>query len=338
MNKGIYCGFVLLILLLIPYIIGILSLNDYEDDEFYKSTIKIAKGEFVDLSYGSVHYVLEGPLHGDLVIFTHGISSSSRVMRHISEPLIKHGYRTLRFDLYCRGHSSCPDTLYSEHLFVNQTEELLLKLEEKKLISEGQKIHFFGHSLGGGIAVSYCVRFPSRIKSLLLMAPAGLPLPMPFTASLATLPVISQIFKHTPIGRVIMEKRVPRAFTNPEKYIGEMEDLSMQLYFQFTVDGFFDAFLSTLINFSGLLSNNLVHAYEQVGKMDFPVVVFWGKDDHTVPSASAELVKEIIPRAEMNLFDDCGHIPQVEKKEELLILVTEFLTKQQKSKTSTSQL
>jgi len=252
-------------------------------------------------------------------------------------PLIQSGYRTLRFDLYGRGHSAIPLIDYSEHLFVNQTEELIQKLEQKEVLPKNAKFHLFGHSLGGGISITYASQYPQRIRSLLLMAPAGLPFDVPFLASLATVPGISWLVKNTPIGRLILEARIVRAFQKPELFINEQKDLHMQLYYQLKREGFLEAFISTLSHFSGLLSNNMLPAYQKVGKESYPVALFWGKDDHTVPVSCANLAKDAIPRAELYLFEGCGHAPQIEKKEELLKALFEFLNKNKENSNKDGQ-
>jgi len=139
------------------------------------------------------------------------------MMRYLSEPLSKLGFQTLRWDLFGRGHSSAPNAIYSEQFFANQTYFLIQSLEDKNLISKNQKFHYFGHSLGGGIAVQYASQFPERIQTLMLMAPAGLPMEIPFTAKIATIPGVSWLFKFTPLGRAIMETRIPAALENPKK-------------------------------------------------------------------------------------------------------------------------
>jgi len=101
--------------------------------------------------------------------------------------------------------------------------------------------------------------------------------------------------------------------------------MTMQLYQLLNKEGFFESFISTLLNFSGLLNKNLVERYQQVGRNDYPVALFWGKNDRTIPVSCSVTAKEAIPRAELMVWDSCGHVPQVEKREELIAAILDFL-------------
>jgi len=227
--------------------------------------------------------------------------------------------------MYGRGHSDAPITAYSEYLFVNQTEELIRALEKKGILSPNQKFDFFGYSLGGAVAVVYSVSYPERIKSLMLMAPAGLPLKIPLMAGVSTWPGVGLIFKHTLLGRYILEARVPAAFARPNEFPDAIKDYTMILYQHLHKEGFFEALTSTLSHFSGLLSRDLVEAYKKVGEAKFPVLLLWGSDDKTVPANCSIAAKEAISRAELVIFENCGHVPQVEKQKELLSVVHKFM-------------
>ena len=47
-------------------------------------------------------------------------------------------------------------------------------------------------------------------------------------------------------------------------------------------------------------------------RIDVPVAIVWGKEDR------------LLPRAELKIFERCGHLPQVEKAEEFCDFVVRF--------------
>ena len=51
----------------------------------------------------------------------------------------------------------------------------------------------------------------------------------------------------------------------------------------------------------------------------------WGSDDALVSSVYAEEFAKRIKGARIEILDGCGHVPQLERREETLALVGEFL-------------
>lgn len=54
-------------------------------------------------------------------------------------------------------------------------------------------------------------------------------------------------------------------------------------------------------------------------------LVMSGKDDKVVPSSAAEVYAASIKGAQLMLFDQCGHCPEIEKKDAFLGALTSFL-------------
>jgi len=59
-------------------------------------------------------------------------------------------------------------------------------------------------------------------------------------------------------------------------------------------------------------------------RIDVPVAIVWGKEDRILPVGIAHELKRLLPRAEVHLFERCGHLPQVEKADEFCDLVVRF--------------
>ncbi len=73
--------------------------------------------------------------------------------------------------------------------------------------------------------------------------------------------------------------------------------------------------------------DSFVKTYEQVGKMDMPVLLFWGRNDRTVPFEYNETLRAMLPNVEFHVIEDCGHIPHYEKPDEVNPILLEFLRK-----------
>jgi len=61
------------------------------------------------------------------------------------------------------------------------------------------------------------------------------------------------------------------------------------------------------------------------GISGLPTLVVWGKNDEIVPLSAGELYASAIPGAKLEVFDKCGHLPEIENKDALLAKLNAFL-------------
>lgn len=140
----------------------------------------------VPTPYGSIRCYEFGPETGRKVLLFHGISTSCMTLTHIAHGLVaQRGCRVLLFDLFGRGYSDgVGDLPYDERLFVSQA---LCVLASSPLSWTGHhnngggddeaavgSLDVVGYSLGGGIAVHFATTFPAMVRSVVLLAPAGM--------------------------------------------------------------------------------------------------------------------------------------------------------------------
>ena len=95
------------------------------------------------------------------VVLVHGLASSMGFWYPgIVLPLRDH-YRVTAYDLRGHGHSSVPPTGYTH---MNMAADLAALVDRLGL----RRFHLVGHSYGGLVAISYALRHPQRLKSLVL--------------------------------------------------------------------------------------------------------------------------------------------------------------------------
>jgi len=56
-------------------------------------------------------------------------------------------------------------------------------------------------------------------------------------------------------------------------------------------------------------------------RIDVPTSIVWGAQDEILPVGTAHELKRLIPNAELNIFENCGHLPQVEQMEKFCDVV-----------------
>ncbi|RJP55031.1 MAG: alpha/beta hydrolase [Anaerolineaceae bacterium] len=296
--------------------------NLNETEELTDSIRAKADGAFIRLSDGICHYELrsppqmytfgEGPGVGS-VILVHGFSVPYFIWDPTFDFLAKSGYRVLRFDLFGRGLSDRPRVRYDIHLFVRQLKDLLDALE----ISE--PVHLAGLSMGGPVSAAFVNQYPDRVKSHILIDPAGTKtIELSPILRLAKLPILPDIvFGLAGDGSLL--KGIASDFYDPalvEQFIGQYKP-------QMRIKGFKSAILSTIRN--GML-DSFYETYQRVGQLQKPTLLLWGRNDTTVPFAHSEILRAVIPHAQFHVIENCGHIPHYEKPEEVNPILQQFLT------------
>jgi len=288
----------------------------YRDEtlELNDETRKSAGGSFIQLSGGITHYELSNPNEANTVILIHGFSVPYFIFDPTFEFLSRSGFRVLRYDLFGRGFSDRPDTHYNIDLFDKQLIELLDALRFT------QPINLVGLSLGGVITSTFTARHSERVKSLTLIDPAGVKaVNISPLVSAAKIPFVAEAVLSL-VGSDGLVRSIAKDLFNPAL----VEHFQSQYAIQMRYKGFKRAILSTIRN--GMLAS-FVKTYEQVGKMDIPVLLFWGRNDRTVPFEYNEALRAMLPSVEFHVIEDCGHIPHYEKPGEVNPILLEFLRK-----------
>ena len=57
---------------------------------------------------------------------------------------------------------------------------------------------------------------------------------------------------------------------------------------------------------------------------DLPTLLVWGAQDFMVPVSAGEIYNQSIKGSRLEIIDDCGHRPEIEKTDEFLALVQDF--------------
>ena len=278
-----------------------------------------AGGSFIRLSDGICHFEFGGldmPLRDysttDVIVLIHGFSVPYFIWDPTFEFLVRSGFRVLRYDLFGRGLSDRPRVRYDIHLFVRQLKDLLDALGTK------EPVHLAGLSMGGPISAAFMDKFPERVKSHILVDPAGAkPIPLSWTLKAAKLPIVAELVLGLFGGESLVKGIASDFFSS-----GLIKQFQNNYRIQMRYKGFIRAILSTIRN--GML-DSFYETYQRVGKLKKPTLLFWGRNDTTVPFEDSRAILSAISHAEFHPIENCGHIPQYEKPAEFNPILLKFL-------------
>jgi pimeloyl-ACP methyl ester carboxylesterase len=265
----------------------------------------------VQLSAGKTAYEYY-PGEGPVVILVHGFSLSSVVWDATFRALSENGYSVLRYDLFGRGFSDRPGVRYDANLFDTQLKELTDKIVPQR------KLILCGLSMGGAISVRFADRYPDRVSKLVLIDPAGMPMPLPITGWIAKIPGIGDYFGRLFARRAIL-RGIAQSFASPPP-----KALVDNAILQTEFTGYADAIVST-VRYMDLVG--LESIFKSVGARNLETLLLWGEEDHVIPYANAALVQRSIPSAQLVSVRGAGHVPNVDHPLETNAAILEFLNR-----------
>ena len=274
---------------------------------------KDLSGSFIELPDGVTHYELSNPEKENTVILVHGFSVPYFIYDPTFEFLTGSGFRVVRYDLFGRGFSDRPDTRYNIDLFVTQLRDLAVALRFTR------PVNLVGLSTGGPITAAFTARFPEQVSKLVLIDPIGARiLALARILKVAAIPMVGEAIIDL-VGRVGMVTNIASLFDR-----ALVEHFRARYIAQMQYKGFRRGILSTIRN--GML-DSFLEIYERVGKLDKPVLLFWGRNDPTVPFKHSDDLRAAMPNLELHVIENCGHIPHYEKPEEVNPILLDFLRK-----------
>lgn len=273
--------------------------------------------QFVRLSAGTMHVRVQGPADGPVVLLVHGLGTGGFAFHKWIKPLSDAGFRVIVPDLLGYGYSDRPGVVHDKMFFMDQLAELL------KALDVAGPIHIVGTSMGGAITADLVAENPQRIRSVTLIAPAGLG-QLEVTKTLASqvfvAPVIGDWVARV-LGATISESSVARAFADAPAAAGIVEWMREQT----TYRGFAEGQLSVFRNYN---VQERFEAYDALGRSGLPVLAIWGTVDATIPFAQSRVLLERVPQARLEPMEGEPHGLPLRKSEALIVLLRPFLEAQ----------
>jgi pimeloyl-ACP methyl ester carboxylesterase len=260
--------------------------------------------QFVQVGPARVRYWQAGST-GSAVLLLHGIGCSVLEWQRNIDVLAQR-HQVFALDLLGYGLSDKPE---DESYSLRRLAQFVLDFMQVQGLAAA---HLAGNSLGGRLALECAAMAPAHVLSMLLVDPAGITRRETlFEFRLATLPVLGELFtRPNPVGTKMLWHKAffdPQAFVTPE-LVATKVALARQ-------PGAQRAFLKTLrgfLDFGGFRPELVAQLQAAMPGMQAPALVIWGRNDRFVPCSHADVLRRLLPQVEVQIWDRCGHAPQVE--------------------------
>jgi pimeloyl-ACP methyl ester carboxylesterase len=269
----------------------------------------------VDIVGARVNYVEMG--EGPTLMFVHGLSGCwQNWLENI--PYFARSHRVIAVDLPGFGASPMPPW----ELTIPAYGRFLRDFCERLGID---RCSLVGNSMGGFIASEVAITEPERVDDLTLVSAAGItwararrePAEMLARVGRAAAPLVLR-FELSAIRRPkIRELAFRGVFHDPNALRREM--LWENVVPAFQSPGYFDSMRN-------LVGYDIRDRLEEIG---VPTLIVWGRNDRVVPVPAAFAYKKRIgDNAELLIFDECGHVPQIERPVRFNRVVEKFLARE----------
>lgn len=271
----------------------------------------------VMLSSGeTMAYMDEG--EGEVLVFIHGLGSYAPAWGKNIQAL-KDKYRCIAVDLMGYGKSSKPHGLVllkDQSAFIH---ELLTHLGI-------DMYHVVGHSMGGQIGIHHALDYPSHVKSLILVAPAGIETFTDQQKSFFEM-ITSQAIAATSEQEIAVNLR-KNFFSFPadaqfmiDDRIFIKQDPQFPLYCQMIVNGI-----------KGMVRQTVT---DQLGSLNTPVLIVLGASDELIPNRLlnphltipllSEYAQTLLPKASIHILPEAGHMLMFERYETVNRFILDFV-------------
>ena len=243
-------------------------------------------------------YAENGNVAGEPLLLIHGFGGNKDNFTRIARQL--EGYHLIIPDLLGFGESSKP--MSADYRSEAQAMRLHELLQAKGLASN---IHVGGNSMGGAISVAYAAKYPKEVKSLWLVDSGGF-----WSAG------IHDSLKNATLENNPLLVNDKEDFYNLYDYVMYKPPyIPKSVKAVFAQERIANKELDAKI-LEQIVTDNVEERAKIIAQYKIPTLVVWGDKDQIIKPETVNLIKEIIPQAQVIMMEDVGHVPMVEALDE----------------------
>jgi pimeloyl-ACP methyl ester carboxylesterase len=181
-----------------------------------------------------------------------------------------------------------------------------------------------GHALGGAVALTLAARHPELVSRLALIDTLCYDSGPGRYGELALLPFVGGLMLKQLWGRGLFRRHFQETVFGPTSSVAAPR-----------IDRYYDAFNAPAARSSALATLRATvdtrSIIAQTTRIQAPTLVIWGRHDRVWPASFGQRLSREIRGSGFELLD-CGHSPQEERPQELVRILTRFLTDEKKSR------
>jgi pimeloyl-ACP methyl ester carboxylesterase len=264
-----------------------------------------------------VHHFTAGRGFPVLLLHGGGANSATHSFKEIVEPLARH-YRVISLDWPGYGKSDKPQLKYTTEFFIDFLDEFVNCLGLDKFV-------LVGHSMGGSVALGYALKFPAKVRCLVLVDSYGLGDRLQFqklSYLLTHVPLLNRLlWQGRAVHKKILELSLRYLTATPATVSGAYVD---EVWEMLKEGGECQAFRSWLVHEIGWRKLRTDYQ-DRLERINIPTLIIHSQEDKLIPLAWSQRAQQKIKGSKLVILDGCGHCPTRERPEELVKVILPFL-------------
>jgi proline-specific peptidase len=282
-------------------------------------------GELVRIDDTSLWVVSRGPADGDPLIVLHGGPGlDHHEFGDYLDPLAEDGIRLLLVDLRAQGRSE--PTPQETWTLERMAQDVIMMARAMRL----ERYSVLGHSYGAFVALQNAVDYPGMATRTIVSG--GI-------ASAKYLDAVEPNLEHFEPAE--LREQVATSWAR-EADVRTQEDVASLMHDQWPfhfVDPFdprieeyerrtaWSVFAPDALRWFATQTYGGIELEDRLGSVTQPVLVLAGRHDRTCPVAASRRMVELLPNAELHVFEQSAHMTFVEEPEAFLEAVRRFLSR-----------
>ena len=273
------------------------------------------KPRAVDVHGRPMNFVEAGS--GPLLLLIHGMAGTCANWESVIEPLaIDH--TVIAPDFPGHGASAPGGGDYSLGGLASALRDLMLSLGHERAT-------LVGHSLGGGVAMQFTYQFPEMVERLVLVSSGGLGPDVSPILRAAALPGAELFITATGgVGRTLgsaIGRGIGAIGFRPNADLAEIT----RGYATLSDPERRKAFLATLRSVVDTEGQRIAALDRLYLAETLPLLIIWGENDPIIPVEHAREAHAALPSSRLEIFEDTGHVPMLERPGHFIAALERFL-------------
>ncbi|MDR1794857.1 MAG: alpha/beta fold hydrolase [Erysipelotrichaceae bacterium] len=243
------------------------------------------------------------------IIFVHGSGPGVTSWANWSKilPVLGQDHHVLALDMVGFGYSDRPEGI--EYTLDGWIDQVVAFADAKGI----EKFDLVGNSFGGSIALGLAVRFPHRVRKIVLMGAMGVDFSLTYG--------LDSVWGYTPSFENM--RAIINIFAYNRKIV---TDALTQMRYEASIEPGFQESFSAMFPAPRQRWVKAQAKYEaQISDLDHPTLIVHGREDLVIPVENSIRIFRLMKHAQLHIFSECGHWTQIEQTDRFIKLVRDFV-------------